>query len=60
MANEIDVNEVANADVTNAGKYLVYNIFVGIGDVIVIIILVGVATVIMSAFGLAAFLKFKK
>lgn len=55
-----DVNVISNTDVTNAGKYLVFNVFVGIGDVITIIILVGVAGVILTAFGLASFLKFRK
>lgn len=54
-----DVNEITNTDVTNAGKYLVFNIFVGIGDIIPIIILVGVATVILAAFGLTMFLKMR-
>lgn len=60
MSNDIDVNAIENADVTNAGKYLVYNVFVGIGDVIVIIILVAVASIILGAFGLSAFMKFGK
>lgn len=55
-----DVNEIENEDVTNAGKYLVFNVFVGIGDVIVIIILVAVAALILGSFGLSHFMKFGK
>ena len=55
-----DINAITNTDVTNAGKYLVFNVFVGIGDVILIIILVSVAGVILAAFGLGAFLKMRK
>lgn len=47
-----DVNEIANDDVTNAGKYLVFNIFVALGDIVGIIILVSVVVIIMAVFGM--------
>jgi len=50
-----DVNAqcIEDTDVTGGGKYLVYQIFVGIAGIIVIIILVGLAGYVLGKFGLS-------
>ncbi len=58
MAYSPDVNEVTDDDVTSAGKYLVFNIFSGLGGIIILIILVGVIGVVLGAFGMTSLLKF--
>jgi len=60
MANELDVNQMTDTAVTNAGKYLVYNIFVAIGAIIGLIILVALVVLILDRFGLRGVVRMKK
>lgn len=60
MVYSPDVNEITDADTTNAGRYLMYQIFVAIGGIVGLIILVAVVVIILNAFGLNNIVKFKK
>ena len=57
---DVNAENITDALVTGAGKYLVYSIFVGIGGIIVIIILVALAVLILEKFGLIKFIGMRK
>ena len=59
MAYSPDVNEISDTDTTNAGRYLMFAIFVAIANLVGLIILVSVVVLILRHFGLANILKFK-
>lgn len=58
MAYSPDVNEVTNADATNAGIYLMFNILSAIGSLASLFVLVIIMAAIFGKLGLGKILKF--
>ena len=60
MTYSPDVNEITDTDTTNAGRYLMFQIFTAIANIVGLIILVAVVVIILNAFGLNNIIKFGK
>ena len=59
MSYNPDINEMVDEDVTNAGKWLVFNILIAIGSVITLIVIVALLVAVLKVWGFRSLLKWK-
>jgi len=56
----VDVGDVDDSNVTEAGLYLFYQVLAGIGGLATLIVLVAVLSVLLAKLGFGNILKMKK